>query len=61
MLDNHDKNEIMKMMKQLKEELRAEFNANSNTHSNTENVTNVNVDDNTNAILELAEIVGGGE
>jgi len=59
MLSKNDVAEISKMINEAKKDLRNEFRNNSNTHSTTEVETKSDVNDNTEAILELSEIIGG--
>jgi len=58
-MTNDDRYEVMKMIKQAKDELRREFWDESNKNWADKAETKENVNDNTDAILELAEIVGG--
>jgi len=60
-MTSEDRAEVMKMIKEAKDEIRNYIRDNSNIHSGIEANTDQNVSDNTDAILELAEIIGGGE
>ena len=61
MLDNKDRAEIMAMLAEAKKELRKEIWDASNRNHDDKNCIKTDVSDNTDAIMELAEIVGGGE
>lgn len=59
MLDNRDRAEIMKMLAEVKKELRKEiWDASNRNHSDKAGMKN-DTADNTDAILELAELLGG--
>lgn len=59
MLSSEDRAEVMKMVAEAKEELRKEIWDASNRNHDDKNGIKTDVADNTDAIIELAEIVGG--
>lgn len=59
MLDNRDIAEIKKMLAELKAELRKEMWDASNRNHEDKDGIKIDVADNTDAIIELAELIGG--
>ena len=59
MLSKEDRKEIMKMLADVKKELRSEFSHESNSNYEDKASIRTDVADNTDAIIELAELLGG--
>lgn len=59
MLSNEDRAEVMKMIAEAKEEMRREVWDASNRNHEDKGEMKQNTADNTDAILELADIIGG--